>query len=237
MKNQATIRTLYLKIGNLTKIFRTAFLIPVCSFLLIFSGCATAQYGELKPAGSVKFEIKKFKLNGMEKDKILFKTGIDVYGRHLSGIMFVKNLGDSHYRIVFITEVGMGVFDFELDHGVFTDHGSLDFIKRKMVMKTLQKDLRLMLMEDNDSSAAEIFIEQFSKRKVYKYKAGNDFNYYFTDENDRLVSIENSSSSYKNVKLDYLYSDKNVLQRIIITHYNIDLKMEFIQLENVGDNE
>ena len=47
----------------------------------------------------------------------LYRTQIDVVGKHLSGLLFFKKLPDESFRVVFTNEMGLNFFDFH-----FADH-------------------------------------------------------------------------------------------------------------------
>lgn len=198
--------------------------------------CTPAHYGSLREAGNVKVSLGKYVPVDFKDKKVLFKTGIDVYGKHFSGMMFIKYFGERHYRTVFITEVGMSIFDFEFNHGIFTDHGSLDLIKKPYIMETLRKDLMLILMEDGYSPDALQYEDTETGSMVYKMVSGDEYNYFFIDKNGRLLKIENSSGCFKKIQIEYSYNN-NSIGKIQVRHYNADLNMEFNTLENSSGNE
>jgi len=160
-----------------------------------------------------------------------------VYGQHFSGMMFIKYFGERHYRTVFITEVGMSIFDFEFNHEIFTDHGSIDLIKKPYILETLKKDLMLILMEGNNSSKAVLYEDAETGSIVYRVNSGEEYNYYFFNKAGSLLKIENSSGYFKKIKIKYSYNKNNSISKIVIKHYNADLMMEFNTLENNSGNE
>lgn len=152
-------------------------------------------------------------------------------------MMFIKYFGERHYRTVFITEVGMSIFDFEFNHGKFTDHGSLDVIKKPYIMNTLKKDLMLILMEDGYFQDALKYEDSETGGIVYRMDSGDEYNYFFIDKNGRLLKIENSSGCFKKIIIEYSYNKNNSIGKIRVEHYNADLNMEFNTLENSSDDE
>jgi hypothetical protein len=152
-------------------------------------------------------------------------------------MMFIKYLGERHYRTVFITEVGMSIFDFEFNYGNFTDHSSLDLIKKPYILNTLKKDLMLILMEDGHSLGAMQYEDSETGGKVYRMDSGDEYNYFFIDKNGRLLKIENSSGCFKKIKIKYAYNKNNTIRKIQVKHYNADLNMEFNTLENSSGDE
>ena len=43
----------------------------------------------------------------------LYKTEVNLYGNKFGGLLLIKAMQDSSYRIVFTTETGIKLFDFE----------------------------------------------------------------------------------------------------------------------------
>jgi len=231
------IQTSYLRTGNLTSRFLTVCLIALISSSLLSVSCTPAHYSSLRETGSGRVNLEKYVPVDSDDKKVLFRTGIDVYGQHFSGMMFIKYFGERHYRTVFITEVGMSIFDFEFNRGNFTDHGSYDLIKKPYILETLKKDLMLILMEDGSSPEAVIYEDSESKSIVYRMNSGDEYNYYYIDRTGSLLKIENSSGNFKKIKIEYSYNADNSVRRIEIRHYNADLMMEFNTLENSSGNE
>jgi hypothetical protein len=104
--------------------------------------------------------------NCAELFNIPFKTSwysasIDVYGKHLSGLLLIKEL-DGNYRTVFTNEAGVTFFDFEFSkEGSFSVKRVIRQLDRKAVINVLRDDFSLLLripfnttvlerMEDDD---------------------------------------------------------------------------------------
>jgi len=131
----------------------------------------------------------------------------------------------------------MSIFDFEFNNGNFTDHGSLDLIKKPYILNTLKKDLMLILMEDGNSPEAVLYDDAETNSIVYRINSGDEYNYYFINKTGSLFKIENSSGYFKNIKLEYAYNINKSIRKIEIKHYNADLTMEFNTLENSSGND
>ena len=123
----------------------------------------------------------------------LYKTEVDVVGNHLSGLLLIKKMPDSSTRMVFSNEMGLKFFDFE-----FTTDGNFKvyFIMKKMnkkpVIKTLRNDFELILMEQLDTTAASVRIN--NGLIYYVFPEAKGYNYYITDSTgDNLVSMERAS--------------------------------------------
>jgi len=235
MKNLAIIQILFLRTGNSINRLLKICSVPLISIFLLICSCTPAHYSSLKKTGYDSINLEKFVPVGFKNKKILFKAGIDIYGQHLSGLMFIKYFGERHYRTVFITEVGMSIFDFEFNHGIFKDNGSLDFIKKTYILETLKKDLMLILMEDYISPEAVLFVDSETANRVYRMNCVDGYNYFFIDKTGNLVKIENSSELFKKIRIEYIYNANKSISKIKVSHYNLDLMMDFNTVEKITD--
>jgi hypothetical protein len=115
----------------------------LCSLFLTLAGCAS-DYKLLKATEPDKACIEKILPRGLETS--WFTASIDVVGKHMSGLLFVKKMDDQSFRVVFTNEIGVSFFDFEFTRsGTFKVHDIIPQLKRKAVITTLRKDFELLL--------------------------------------------------------------------------------------------
>lgn len=75
-----------------------------------------------------------------------YHAGVDVVGNHISGLLLIKNMPDSSYRVVFTNEAGVTFFDFGLSPaGDFKVYNIIKQLDRGPVIHTLRKDFELIL--------------------------------------------------------------------------------------------
>lgn len=75
-----------------------------------------------------------------------FHASVDVVGRHLSGLLLIKSMPDSSYRVVFTNEAGVTFFDFGFSKtGEFTVHNVIRQMDKRPVIHTLRDDFALIL--------------------------------------------------------------------------------------------
>src|SRR5687768_4825617 len=76
----------------------------------------------------------------------LYNASVDVVGKHIGGLLFIKEMPDSSRRLVFTNQAGLTFFDFEFDkQGKFTVKRIIDDLNRKSVVNLLQKDFELLM--------------------------------------------------------------------------------------------
>jgi hypothetical protein len=75
-----------------------------------------------------------------------YHASVDVVGKHISGLLLIKNMPDSSYRVVFTNEAGVTFFDFGFSsQGDFKVHNVIKQLDKKPVIQTLRKDFELIL--------------------------------------------------------------------------------------------
>jgi len=75
-----------------------------------------------------------------------YHASVDVVGKHISGLLLVKNMPDSSYRVVFTNEAGVTFFDFGFSRkGTFKVYNVIKQLDKKPVIQTLRKDFELIL--------------------------------------------------------------------------------------------
>ena len=75
-----------------------------------------------------------------------YHASVDVVGKHISGLLLIKNMPDSTYRIVFTNEAGVTFFDFGFTRErSFKVYNIIRQLDKKPVIQTLRKDFELIL--------------------------------------------------------------------------------------------
>jgi hypothetical protein len=190
---------------------------------LVLSSCATNKtvqdYKNL-PLEKTTFEVPYF---GNPAIDYVYKANITVYGKELTGIFIAKKINDTTHRVVFTTEFGNKLFDFEISDTDFKVNFILDELDRKMVINTLVTDFRLLLRSHYSIT------EQFENNEntVFKALDKDKINYLFVSKStNKLTEIVHSSKRKEIVNLFYSTVNKIFAEKIVIQHQNIKLKIE-----------
>ncbi|WP_264535735.1 hypothetical protein [Flavobacterium sp. N1736] len=197
------------------------FLLINCFLAIILASCGSvAKNYTPKKLDKTAYEIPYFKDS---KTDYVYKTNITVYGHDLSGIFIAKKINDTTHRVVFTTEFGNKLLDFEISEKNFKVNSIVSELDRKILINTLKEDFRLLLKKDFQIQ------EQFENESddIYKSADGKRDNYLFISKKDRkLEKVINSSKTKEKITL--LFSSENNIfaEKIEIIHQNIKLKIE-----------
>jgi hypothetical protein len=111
--------------------------------LFILLGCAS-EYKGLTPS-TVRMDCIE-KLKPATISLAWYSASIDVVGKHISGLLLMKQMPDSSYRVVFTNEAGIKFLDFEFaSNGEFKVHHVLKQLDHKAVIRLLKADFALVL--------------------------------------------------------------------------------------------
>ncbi|MEP7255741.1 MAG: hypothetical protein ABI666_08180 [Ferruginibacter sp.] len=158
----------------------------------------------------------------------LYNTTVDVVGNHLSGLLLIKKMPDSSTRMVFSSETGFTFFDFEFAaDGNFKVYSIIKKMNKRSVIKTLQHDFELVLMNGLNNNPATVKTD--SGLLYFIYPQAKGFNYYITSaDGNELVHIERAS--YKKTVVEAVMKNyiNGIPDTIGISHktfeFNIGLK-------------
>lgn len=175
--------------------------------------------------------IKEFKNPYFDNPEIdyVYKAQIEVYGNKLGGIFVAKKISDSIHRVVFTTEFGNKLMDFELSDKEFKVNYIIEQLDRKIILSTLEDDFRLLLKVNH------LISESFEDPSFNVYKTNYDkrFVYLFSNKvENKLTKLVCASKHKEKVVFEFESKNTTFAEVIRINHKNIKLKIELNQIIN-----
>lgn len=196
--------------------------------VLILSSCSSLNVVKgYNPVALKKniFEVPYF--SNPEMDYV-YKANIKIYGNELSGIFIAKKINDTTHRVVFTTEFGNKLLDFEISETDFKVNSIVEELDRKILVNTLKDDFRLLLK--NSHKIKQQYENQESKVYLSEDEVTN--NYLFISKADnRLNKIVNASKRKERINLIFTSENNIFATKIVIQHYNIKLRIELNYLQ------
>ncbi|MGK4568426.1 hypothetical protein [Flavobacterium sp. 3HN19-14] len=199
----------------------TPFLVINVLIVLVFASCATQNVVKDYTSVASKETVFQNPYFANSTTDYVYKTNITVYGNELTGIFIAKKINESTHRVVFTTEFGNKLFDFEISENDFKVNSIVDDLNRKIIINTLKGDFRLLLKNQFQ------IIEQFENEtdRVFKSADGKNYNYLFTSKADKkLYKIVHSSGKKQKFDISFT-SEKEIANQIIIQHQNLKLRI------------
>ena len=213
---------------------KNLFLSSLC--LLLLSGCSLSLFNNFKPVPEAADNRKDvFSWFQGDTNRFLFQSYIDIYSNHFSGLMLIKPLNGNSHRTLFITEVGIKIFDMEFfRNGDFKLHYCMDELNRKSIINTLKNDIGLMLNNIPENGKVKTMQEKNSGRTIIKSMDYNGVRYCFINKKTNKVDeLIQTGTFLKKVNMRFYSTDGAEIDSINISHYNLKLN---IHLSKIYEN-
>lgn len=194
------------------------FLLSSIFFFLVACGSYPKKQN-FNETPSEKVEI----INSYFSDPIqdyVYKADIKVFKNSFSGIFIIKKLGEKHHRIVFTTEMGNKLFDFEFLQENFKINHILPEMDKKVLINVLKRDF-FALIEEKPFS-----LKIYSKGDFRMNQADLlSKKHYYLFENGLLNKIVRVGKVKEKVTFLFSGINDNIARDIDIQHQNIKLKI------------
>lgn len=204
---------------------KSTFLYLIISSFLVLSLSSCSTVDVVKNCNTVAVEKAVFEVPYFTNPTMdyVYKANISVYGNELSGIFIAKKINDTTHRVVFTTEFGNKLLDFEISETDFKVNSIVEELDRKILINTLKSDFKLLLK--NQYTIQNQFED--NENNVYLSKEGKTLNYLFVSKAG-LGMNKIIQTSKRKEKINLLFTSENNIfaQKIIIQHYDINLKIE-----------
>ena len=197
--------------------------------LLFFACSPTAGY-QLQG----KLRVTEANVNPIipKNESLLFKTKIDLYSKHYSGLLIVKQTDSTTKHITFVTELGMKMFDFEVKGKTFTPVYVFEPINKANIISVLSNDLQLLFLLKIFDTEADVFKNEqgLLVRANAKPKT-----YYKTYASQEIQSITVKGALKTKMTVQYQYSSTKTLEAIYLRHkglFPIKMKLTVLPTTN-----
>jgi len=195
-------------------------------FILILACSCTTTYKNLTKEELSNSEIKNipYALPLSEKT-LIYKTDINFYKNDISGLLIIKKMDESIYRIALTTQFGLKIFDFELDHGILNVKYCVEYLNKKIIINTFQNDFNLLLMQFEVKTIYEID-NSIENQKIWQFASGKiNYNYIQNTDSEKIEIINLKKRNSEKISVGLHRYKGNIPENITLEHRNIKLKM------------
>lgn len=212
------------------KIFLTKALIFV-SLILLFESCSS-----LHRQGYRKTESGVFQFNpvfSLDFEKSLYTAEITFGKNSFSSLAVIKQIPeDSSFRLAFISETGMRLFEMEfLNNGEPKVHYMTDFLNRKAVVKKLSSDFNLLFIGDSKSNIVKAYVlDGDSGSYVLRVKESGKKDFYFSSMDKELWKIKERGYVFGRTAVELDQYKNGSPNEILFTHKMLKLEIRLKQI-------
>ncbi|MBI3520722.1 MAG: hypothetical protein HY062_15395 [Bacteroidetes bacterium] len=132
-----------------------------------------------------------------------FKTSIDVLKNHLSGIVIVKQTDSVSTHIIFVTELGMKMFDFEWKNKVMNPVYVFEPLNKPALINALLANFKYMFLLDVFDTHAGLCSNK--NIKTYYVLEGYKHRYIVADTLGRIYSQNVFNKNKKSCFINYTF--------------------------------
>ncbi len=200
-------------------------IISICVFWC-FTSCSLSTTKGLIATDPAITQYHNTYFSDLTQDYI-YKAKIKAFDNNFGGILIIKKLPNQHHRIVFTTEFGNKIFDFEIQKNGFKTHYILKELDRGIVVKTLQRDFETLTQEYN------LLQKKFENTThlIYRSKQRKRYNHYFLDKKTKaLQKIVHTTKSKEKTIFSFQKIEDNIVKNIQIQHKGLPLAIELFYL-------
>lgn len=201
--------------------------------VVVFAGCTPSVFRGFRQSDAADIR-EPDAIPWFSDSHSVYNSGIDAFGEHYSGLMIIKPLPERDFRVVFINELGMKIFDMEFfSNGEFTLHHCIEFLNKKFIINTLKNDISLALNNQN-LKVIRVYKGQDTGKYGFKARDDNGIKYLLVDDRSRRIEkIIRKGGIGKQAAVNFFSSDATEPDSVKISHRHIKLN---IHLTRINEN-
>ncbi|MBK7668347.1 MAG: hypothetical protein IPJ32_14010 [Sphingobacteriaceae bacterium] len=195
---------------------------------LLLASCVQRKLFSYEPKEGIKVSTVDLKPVIPESGAVKYKASIDFLNKHFTGLIVLKQTDAETKHLVFVTELGMRMLDFEIKG---------DSMKPVFVFDPLNKPKLVSALISNFSSI--LLIKWFNKSALVRVKSGKEVLNLKTYEHHNAFLFRDENKCC--IKHQVFYKYKKESKTIYTNNYNnIKLKQYglvklYIELEKIND--
>lgn len=166
-----------------------------------------------------------------ESKSLLYRTKVDAFGNYFSGLLFIKPHSADSVRIVFMSELGLKFFDFEINGNENKINYCLDALNKPYIVNTLVNDFRIMLLK-SEANKVKFYNTEDENIIIAKFSKPFKSNCKMQKNTEQILELKHKHFIFNVLKIDYSDYANKIPQKINIKHKNIKLNIELSLLEN-----
>jgi hypothetical protein len=202
----------------------------ICICLLIVS-CRVSKFKHPTTCDRVVITEKSFPAVLSDSKASKFKASIDVLKNHLTGIIIVKKTDSLTTHIIFVTEIGMKMFDFEWKNNEMNTAYVFEPLNKESLIKSLKIGFKQMLLLDVFDRHAGLSSNK--NIKSYYDIEGEKHRYIIADTTNGISSQQIFNKNKKNRFINYTFDiEKKAYTQIKSTQFGlVKIKIELNRIE------
>ncbi len=203
-----------------------AYLLLSSVLILVLGSCRISKYKHLKQCTTVVLNPTHVLPVLKDNNSVKYKATIDVLKNHFSGLVIVKQTDSTTQHIVFITELGLKMFDFEVKGPDINSVYVFEPMNKPNLIGALKRNFKNMLLLDSYGRNSQACTNK-KNQNIYGLGRDKESRYFTTFEGGKLQKQETFSKQKKESLINYVYDAKtNSYSQITCKQFGL-IKLHF----------
>ena len=213
------------------KLLKPYFLLSSICICLLFSSCHIYKFKHPTLCNRVVITEKSFPAVISVGKASKFKASIDVLKNHLTGLIIIKKTDSLTTHILFVTEIGMKMFDFEWKNNEMNAVYVFQPLNKEALIKSLKVAFKQMLLLDVFNKHAALLSN--SHIKSYYKLEGEKNRYIIADTTSGISSQQIFNKNKKTRFINYTFDNtKKEYLQIKSTQFSlVKIKIELNKID------
>lgn len=136
----------------------------------------------------------------------VYKTKIEINNQYYSGILAISFEKDNNYRVIFLNELGMKFFDFEIGSNGLIVRSCFESFERKKILKIFEEAFTALFLDQKSCEMGKAMADNGGLHTVYPIEMQGKGYYFVSNSSGKLDQIEKYKGGSKSliIKLDYI---------------------------------
>ncbi|WP_177761860.1 hypothetical protein [Flavobacterium sp. I3-2] len=156
----------------------------------------------------------------------VYKAKINAFSKEFTGLFIAKKIDKTSHRVVLSSDFGNTLIDFTISENDFKVNYVLDDLNKKLLIKTLESDFRILLksnIQSNSKSISNSEIQYFAKSQK------NNLEYSYKIMDNELFQIKKLKRHKEIVTFDFNEITNDYCSKITISHKNWPITIQLIK--------
>src|ERR1700752_1207524 len=177
------------------------------SVLLFFSACRYPKLNRTKNCSTEKLTSSQITPVIESSNTIKFKANIGVMKNNFSGIVLVKQTDSLHQHIVFVNELGMKLFDFNIINNEVNATYVFEPINKPALVDALKRNMKHLLLIGAYNKSSQKCLNE--NQSLFKTQSKNHYYFFSTTGKNKLQTQYVFYKKKLESKIDYTFDNNS----------------------------
>lgn len=170
---------------------------------------------------------------------MLYKTQIFLFNKYYTGMLLHKQTDSTTSHLVFVTELGMKMFDIEIKKDSLKMVYCFAPMNTQKITNLLENDMGLILLYQLLNKSGKIYLNKKERKNLYVTRENNKKYFYYTQANsNRIAKSLVKGKLFTKQKTVYKYGSDNLPESVSLKHKGLlRLKIKLNRIITTKTNE